>query len=338
MSATLAAPRPIPALLLAALGLGALVVLAVGVGSSFVPPGRVLAALAGRGEPTDALIVWTLRMPRVALAALAGAALALAGLLTQRALGNGLAAPSTLGIVDGAALGAVGFLHAFSDGQNLLTVSAGWQPLAAATGAAVLAALAWGLARRDGGTLRLILYGIALGALAKAAVTMLVVVGPVHLASQALIWLAGSVHHARWADAGVVAAGLALALPLAVGLRRAMAQMALDDESAAATGLAVERTRAALLALAVALTALAVAHAGAIGFVGLIAPHAAAMAFGRRAALTGTLLVGAGLVVAADLLARVAASPLEIPTGSVTAAVGAPFFLWLLARRGTAHA
>ena len=142
----------------------ALLLLGVGLGASFMPPGRVLEALAGAGERSDRVIVWTLRLPRVLMAMLAGAALALAGLLLQRATRNPLAAQTTLGVVDGAALGVLLFLWAFSNSADDLTVSVLWQPAAAALGAAGFATAVALLARRDGaGPLRLILYGIALG-------------------------------------------------------------------------------------------------------------------------------------------------------------------------------
>ena len=118
-----------------------LTVVGIGIGSSFMPPSRVVAALLGEGARSDEIIVRTLRLPRVVLALLAGAALALAGAILQRITRNPLAAPSVLGITDGAAVGVVAFLWLFSDEANHLTVSIHWQPLAAATGAAVFALL-----------------------------------------------------------------------------------------------------------------------------------------------------------------------------------------------------
>ncbi|WP_010140644.1 FecCD family ABC transporter permease, partial [Oceanicola sp. S124] len=155
-------------LLLLGLLLLAGLILATGLGTSFLSPARVSAALLGRGSDMDEIIIWTLRLPRVALAVLAGMALALSGALMQRALRNPLAAPSILGVSDGAALGVVTFLFFFSNDNNVLTVSIHWLPLAAVLGALGLSALIALLTvfdRRAGDPLRLILYGVALSAL-----------------------------------------------------------------------------------------------------------------------------------------------------------------------------
>jgi iron complex transport system permease protein len=326
----------------ASLALGLLAVLAVGIGSSFMAPGRVLAALLGEGARMDAVIVWTLRLPRVALAILAGMSLAVAGALLQRVTRNPVAAPSVLGITDGAAVGVVAFLWIFSDAANVLTVSIHWQPLAAALGAFGFAALVAALTLLDPAgrsPLRLILYGIALAALAKAAVTLMMILGPVYRANQALTWLTGSVGAAHWSDVAIVAAGLALCIPVLAALRLPLRQIALDPDSAAATGLRLGRTQVALLSLAVLLIALAVSQVGAVGFVGLVAPHAARLWHGQFTPgyLVSTALIGGLMVLGADTLARTVAAPLELPAGAITALVGAPVFLWLLLKGRRAH-
>jgi iron complex transport system permease protein len=307
-----------------------------------MPLDRVVSALLGQGEPMDEVIVWTLRLPRVALAVLAGMALALAGALLQRVTRNPIAAPSVLGITDGAAVGVVAFLWIFSDEANLLTVSIHWQPLAAMIGAFAFAALVAALAVLDPAgrsPLRVILYGIALAALAKAAVTLMMILGPVYRANQALIWLTGSVGAAHWSDVGVVGAGLAAAALLLVAIRGTIRQLVLDADSAAATGVSVGRAQVALLALAVSLTALAVSQVGAIGFVGLVAPHVARLFHGQFTSgyLVATALVGGLLVLGADTLARLIAAPLELPAGALTALIGAPLFLWLLLKGRRTH-
>ncbi|QQM32446.1 iron ABC transporter permease [Martelella lutilitoris] len=328
-------PLPIAALLV--ILAGGLVV-ATGLGSSFIGPSRVAAALLGNGSRTDEIIVWTLRLPRVALATLAGMALGLSGAILQRALRNPMAAPSILGVTDGAALGVVTFLWFFSDDANVLTVSIHWQPLAAVAGAFAFAFLVGLLtvadrARND--PVRLILYGIALAALAKACVTLMMIVGPVYRASQALQWITGSVNAAHWMDVGVVAAGLALSVPVLILMRLPLRQIVLDRQTAITTGLQVNRHRIGLLVLSVMLTALAISQVGAISFVGLIAPHAARLFHGqfRSGYLLGSALIGGILVLAADTFARTIASPLELPAGAVTALIGAPLFLLLILRR-----
>ncbi|SDF08416.1 FecCD family ABC transporter permease [Limimaricola pyoseonensis] len=327
------------ALLVAALI--ALAIAAVGLGSTPIPPERVIAALLGWGERTDQIVVWNLRLPRVALAACAGAALALSGALLQRTTRNPLASPSILGITDGAALGVLVFLFAFSDEANLLQVPVVWQPLFAAGGAALFALAVTLLAGRDrGDPMRLILYGVTLAALAHAAVVLMMIVGPVYRSGQALVWLAGAVHQAEWRDAAIVAAALMAALPLLVRLAGPLDQLRLDGASAFATGLPVEAVRATALVLSVALAAAAVSVAGGIGFVGLVAPHAARLLFGSAAAreLPAAALLGAGMVLGADLLVRAAFQPIEVPAGAVTALIGAPYFLFLLTRMGRLNA
>ncbi|MCR4267445.1 iron ABC transporter permease [Nitratireductor sp. ZSWI3] len=328
-------------LVLLVLLLVALALLGIGLGSSRMSLDRVLLALAGEGARSDGIIVWSLRMPRLLMAVLCGGALALAGFILQRATRNVLAAPSVLGIVDGGALGVMIFLFLFSNESNALTVSILWQPLAAASGALLFAAAVVLLAVRTGAPpLRIILYGVALGALAKAGVTLFMIDGPVHRASQAATWLAGSVHEARWSDVSTLAAALAVLVPLAFLVMRRMDQLQLDEQSAAATGLPVRATQLVLFALATCLTAAAVSFAGAVGFVGLVAPHAARLVIGGRALpqAVGALLLGSAMLVAADLAVRIAFAPLEVPAGAVTAVIGAPYFLFILLRAGRVHA
>nr|WP_010139538.1 iron chelate uptake ABC transporter family permease subunit [Oceanicola sp. S124] len=161
------------------------------------------------------------------------------------------------------------------------------------------------------------------------------ILGPVYRAGQAMRWLTGSVNAAHWSDVAVVGAGLALAVPLLLVLRPAMQQITLDAASARASGLALEPARAALLALSVLLTALAVSQVGAIGFVGLIAPHAARIFHGQFSTgyLLSTAMLGGLLVLGADTLGRMVVPPHELPAGAVTALIGTPIFLLLLLRR-----
>ena len=329
-------------LLLLVLCLALLAVVATGVGSSAMPLHRVAAALIGQGEKMDEVIVWTLRLPRVALALLAGMALALSGALLQRITRNPVGAPSILGIIDGAALGVVTFLWVFSDRANALTVSIHWQPLAAALGAfgfSVLVAVLALLDPQGRSPLRVILYGIALAALAKAGVTLMMILGPVYRAGQALTWLTGSIGAAHWSDVATVAAGLgAVALAL-LCLGPVIRQLVLDPDSASVTGVPVGRMQLTVLGLAVALTALAVSQVGAVGFVGLIAPHIARFVHGQFSPgfLTATALIGGILTLGADTLARTIAAPVELPAGALTALIGAPLFLWLLLKERRSH-
>ena len=313
-----------------------LILLGAGIGSSFMSPRRVLAALLGQGPKMDEVILWTLRLPRVCLAVTSGAALAVAGAILQRVARNPLAAPSVLGVTDGAAVGVVAFLWLYSNETNAVTVSIHWLPLAALLGAAVFTLVTGALTLGDPqrGPLGLILYGVAMAALAKALVTLLMIMGPVYLAGQALTWLAGSVGAAHWSDVATLTALLVFSLPLIVLAAPVLAQLRLDDDSARSTGLSLGLAQIAMVGLSVLLTAGAVAFVGAIGFVGLIAPHAARRLVGEGTAvwLPVTALIGAALVLAADILARVIAPPLEVPAGAVTAVLGAPLFMALMIR------
>ena len=341
MTSALDAPtRRIPrGVVFSVLLLFALIVLGAGIGSSFMPPQRVLAALLGQGSRPDELILWNLRLPRVCLAVTGGAALALAGAILQRVARNPLASPSILGITDGAAVGVVGFLWLFSDDVNALTVSIHWKPVAAMVGAIGFTLITGALTLTDPrrGPLGLILYGIAIAALAKALVTLLMIMGPVYLAGQAMTWLAGSVGAAHWSDVAMLTGGLVLSLPLIALSARVLAQLRLDPDSARATGLSLGAAQIAMVALAVLLTGASVAFVGAIGFVGLIAPHAARrlVGVGGAAWLPVSALIGASLVLGADILARIIAPPIEVPAGAVTAVLGAPLFILLLIRGRT---
>lgn len=335
-------PWLVPAILLAILAVFALVmVFSIGFGSTPITPDRVISAVLGLGSRTEQVIILKLRMPRALLAMEAGACLALAGLLLQTATRNPLASPSILGIVDGAALGVVVFLFLFSNESNALVVSVNWQPVAAALGALCFALVVGGLTWLDRrGMSRMILYGIAMAALASAMVTIMIIVGPVYRATQALTWLAGSVYAAHWNDVMIVGGILALAVPFLLLLPRDMEQLSMDDQSARASGLAVTPAFIALVTLSVVLTATAVSFVGGVAFVGLLAPHAARLMVGHKAIplIIASALIGATIVVAADLLGRVAFVPIEVPTGAITAIVGAPYFLWLLIRRSRSHA
>ena len=314
-----------------------LIITAPGLGSSHMAPERVVLALLGLGQPMDMTIIWTLRLPRILLALLAGVALALAGALLQRALRNPMASPSILGVTDGAAVGVVAFLWLFSDTANNLTVSIHWQPLAATLGATGFAVLVFVLSRHAEtgsrpGSLTIILHGIALAALAKALVTLLMILGPIYRANQALTWLTGSGAAAHWSDVFILAIGLLIAFPLLVAGASSFQQMQLDDDTALATGLSVDPVRLTFLAVSVGLTALAVSQVGAVGFIGLIAPHAARLLTRSRSAsyLISVALIGALLLLSADTLGRLVLPPYELPAGALTSFAGAPLFLYLL--------
>ena len=238
----------------------------IGFGSTWIPLDRVATILLGGGERSDRLIVLSLRLPRVAAALLAGVAIALAGYQLQRITRNELASPGVLGVVDGAALGVVLFMAIFSDESNALVVPVAWQPLAAALGALGAIALVFILSGRQASSaIRLLLFGIAIAAAAKALTTIFMLVGPIYQASQAARWLAGAVNEVNWGEIQIMAICLMPALLLAALLARHLPPADLDDVSAQGIGLNVPVYRILVFANAALLTAIAVSFVGGVG-------------------------------------------------------------------------
>lgn len=336
---TMTAPAGIA--VLAVLAVFVLLFLAgVGFGSTWIPLDTVTSVLLGGGERTDRLVVLQLRLPRVLAAAIAGGAIAYAGYLLQRITRNELASPGVLGVVDGAALGVVLFLAIFSNESNALIVPVAWQPLAAALGAMTAIALVFLLAGRQASSaIRLILFGIAIAAVAKALTTIFMLIGPIYQAAQAARWLAGAVNTINWSEVQIM---LMVLVPVGIvaGIAaRNLPPADLDDISSRSIGLNLPVYRIIMFLLAALLTAGAVAFAGGVGFVGLIAPHMARLLVGRgrAAGIVMSILLGAIILMGADLLIRVAFAPLEVPAGTVTAIIGAPYFLYLLMRKDSTN-
>ncbi|MBD2845495.1 iron ABC transporter permease [Paenibacillus sp. IB182496] len=311
--------------------LAALVCIAgTGLGHTSIPPWEVLATMLGIGSGEHDFVVLTLRLPRVLTALLVGAALGISGTILQGLIRNPLASPDIVGITGGASAAAVAFLT-YAAG----TVSLQWLPAAAIAGALLVSLLIYALSWQGGVTpIRLVLVGIGLSAAASAVTTMMIVRSPMVSAGEAYIWLTGSVYGASWQDVHTVWPVVAAGLPLALAFARSLNAQELGDEVAGGLGVAIQPHRAALLLISVVLAGFAVSVAGAVGFVGLLAPHLARRLVGRP--LGGQLVVagllGGLIVFAADLIARTAFYPLDVPAGVFTAGVGAPFFLYLLFR------
>jgi iron complex transport system permease protein len=307
-----------------------LVALGVAVGAVPLGLGTVLRALGGRGDPGAAAIVLTLRLPRVVLAALVGAGLGISGAALQGTLRNVLAEPYLLGVSGGAAVGAV------------LAVAVGVTaayalPLAAFAGAALAVVVSLGIARAAGGRSDprvLLMAGVVVGAFANAAIMVALAGAPPSTVRGALWWMMGSVSGADWTQVGWLALYVAAAAAALLARAREIDVLALGEEPAAALGLDVARASRRAFLVASLLAAATVAAAGLVGFVGLVVPHLARGlgARGHRAILLAAALAGAALVVAADLAARTARAPAELPLGAVTALVGVPFFLAQLRR------
>lgn len=313
--------------------LGAALLLAVLVGAVAVPLRDAVAALTGGGTPFAAQVVRDLRLPRALLAGLVGAGLGVAGAALQGALRNPLAEPYLLGVSGGAAVGGV---LAFALGLTAVGVL----PLAAFAGALGAVTLVVGLARvagRRADPRVLVMAGVVVGAGANAAVMVALANVPPERARGALWWMMGSAADATWAQVAWLGAYLAPAMAWLWRDAPTLDLLALGDEPAAALGADVEAASRRVFLAASLLAAATVAAAGLIGFVGLVVPHLARAlgARGHRAQLPAAALAGATLVVLADVLARTAWAPAELPLGAVTALVGVPFFLSRLRQAAT---
>ncbi|HWH30411.1 MAG TPA: iron chelate uptake ABC transporter family permease subunit [Mycobacteriales bacterium] len=315
-------------------GLLALIAVAVGcvavsVGDYVVALPDVLRALVGLGEPGPVLVVQTLRLPRVLTGLLVGAAFGLAGALTQTVTRNPLASPDVVGLTTGASAAAV---------LALLVGLPVVLPVAAVLGGFVVAALLVALSWRAGFSgPRLVLVGIGLAAAGSALTDYLLVRAEIDDAQRAVVWLTGSLNGRGWEHVRPVALALLVLVPAALALGRGLSTLSLGDDVARALGVRVDRTRLAVVAVAVGLAGVATASAGPVLFVALVAPQVA-LRLARTPAppLAASAAAGALLVVAADLVGRTGLSALgtgtELPVGAVTALVGAPVLLWLLRR------
>jgi iron complex transport system permease protein len=305
----------------------------VGSGEMYIPPLEVAKTLFGNGSDMNEIVIYTFRLPRILVALLAGMSFAVAGAILQGMIRNPLASPDVLGITGGAAAAVVTFLTLFSDKNHSLTISIHWLPLGAFVGATVTALLVYVLAWKNGmAPLRLVLIGVGISALMQACTTLLMITGPIYRASQANVWITGSVYGASWKHVTLLAPWALILLAISFLSARKMNIQELGDELAIGAGVSLQKQRFFLLLLSTALTGGAVAFAGGIGFVGLMAPHMARRLVGSSfgALLPASALLGAIFVMAADLAGRMLFAPMEIPAGVFTAAVGAPYFIYLL--------
>lgn len=324
--------RAAPAFAILAALLPVSLVAGILVGAVALAPGDVFGALVGGGDPVTGVIVRDLRLPRVLAAALVGGSLAVAGALLQGLFRNPLADPYVTGTSAGAALGAVGMIALGSD------VAATVVPLAAFAGALASAVLVWQLARLGGRTtvLTVLLAGIILTSFASALVTLLLFASDrLSLRLRAVLDVLSGGVAVRSTDELVVAAVVvAVGVAVAFVLGRRVDAFVFGEETAATLGVDPERTTLGVIGAAALLTGAAVAIAGLVGFVGLVVPHALRPIVGatHRRLVVASFLGGASVLVLADLGARSALAPAELPVGVVTGLLGAPFFLFLLVR------
>ena len=305
------------------------VLAALTVGSSDLTVLDTATALLGMGEDGTVFVVRGLRLPRVLVAVAAGGGLGASGLLLQGLLRNPLGSPDVMGVTAGASLATV--LAIGAELPPLLLPAAA----AAGAGAATLTLHLLATRARASGA-RLILAGIGVHAAASAATILTVARLPFGRLGAAEVWLAGSLHARNWTHVTAIALALAVGLPAAFALIRRLGVLELGDDIAVGAGVPVNATRVELLAVATLLAGAAVAVTGPIGFVALGAPHIARRLVGHAGAATLAVaaLVGALLLLVADLIGQRLFHPTPIAAGVVTAVLGAPYLLWLLHRWG----
>ncbi|WP_298983647.1 FecCD family ABC transporter permease [Caldilinea sp.] len=322
--------RRVPPVLLGVLAATvALMVINMGVGEYPIAPLDVVKTVL-RLSTDNAdyhFVVNILRLPRMLVAASVGLALGVAGAIMQGITRNPLAEPGIIGISAGASLAAVTLIVV------VRAAPASAVPLAAFAGAALAALLIYLLAWRKGDSpVRLVLVGIGLASVTGALTTLIMTFGDIYNVQRAMIWLTGSVYGRSWAEFWALAPWLIIFIPTAFLLARDLNALNLGEEVANGLGSQVALKRGLLLLTVVALAGASVAAAGAIGFVGLVAPHLARRLVGplHEGVLPVSGVLGAFIVVAADLVGRTLLAPIELPCGLVTAAIGAPFFIYLL--------
>jgi len=318
-------------LLVAAAALALAVILDAATGPAFLSPLAVARSVLRltQDRAVDA-IVWTIRLPVAALAALVGATLGLTGAIMQTILANPLASSYTLGVSAGAGFGAslVIVIGAFLPIPEIYAA-----PAAALLFAALACAGVYAVGAARGATPELLtLAGVAMLFLFQALISLLQYVASPEALQQIVFWLFGSLQRATWGKAALIAATLALAAPILLRDAWALTALRLGDERAASLGVDPGRLRLRALALVSLLTGVAVAFVGAIGFVGLVAPHVARMALGedQRYLLAGSALTGALALSLASLASKTVLPGAIVPIGIVTAMIGVPFFLWLI--------
>jgi iron complex transport system permease protein len=313
------------ALLLAAV-LAATVVTSLCVGESFVSPTEVVRVLLGQPSP-DELVVGTLRLPRLVTGLLVGTAFGVSGALIQTVARNSLASPDVIGVTHGAGAATV---TAMTFGVTSYAVL----PYVSVAGGLSAAALVYVFAWRHGlQATRFVLIGIGVSIALGSVTRLFLTKGDYLVAQQAKVWLTGSLNGRGYDHSAPLALTLLVLLPALLWAAHAQRVVALDDDTATALGVRLGSVRLGLTALGVVLASVATGAAGPVDFVALLAPQIARrLTRTPQIPLVCSALSGALIVVLADLLARRLFSPLELPVGVLTAAIGAPYLMWLIAR------
>lgn len=314
-------------------GLVVAVLLSVSLGTLRLDPVEAIRAVVTPADSQVSTVVWSIRLPRIAVAMLVGAALAGVGVVMQAVFRNPLADPGVTGVSSGAAVGAVAGITVGLAGSLRWGV-----PIAAFVGALVVALILQAVlhTNRGASTYTLILVGVSINAFAGALISILV--ANAHddaLARGAVFWLAGDLELRTWQHAAMAVAPILLGLALLLTRAKALDALLLGDDVTATSGYDVHRTRLVLLLIASLVTGAAVAVSGVISFVGLVVPHAVRLLIGARHSLLLpiSIVCGALFLVLTDTLARAGSTTVVIQTGAVAALIGAPVFLALLLSR-----
>jgi iron complex transport system permease protein len=329
--------------LLAALVLAATIALTVG--AAGIPFARLPAALGISTDlphplaARDQLVLWSIRIPRIAAAAMVGGLLATSGAIMQGLFRNPLADPALVGVSSGGAFAAAAAI-VFTDsrfGESIRFAQNELLPLAAFAGSLATTIILYRIASRGGRTSIAIflLAGLAIAAIANAGIGLLVFVADDRQLRDITFWLLGSMSGATWTKAATLAPVLALALVACLSIARRLDALVLGEAEAFHSGVDVERLKRIAIVLVSAMTGVAVSVCGVVGFVGIVVPHLLRLGIGpaHRLLLPASAILGAILVTGADTLSRTIVAPAELPIGILTAAVGAPFFLAILLRQ-----
>jgi iron complex transport system permease protein len=288
---------------------------------------------------TERVVLWDIRAPRLVMGICVGSALAVSGAVMQGLFRNPLADPGILGVTSGASLGAISIivLGATLPAVVQSTLGAGLLPVAAFLGAWGSMLLLYRVSTRAGRTsvATMLLAGIALGALFAAFSGVLIFLADDMQLRELTFWSLGSLAGASWVKLSIAAPVIVVSVALACTLGRGLNGLALGEAAAHHMGIPVERTKTVAILAVSAATGTAVAISGGIGFIGIVVPHLLRLATGpdHRGLLVNAGLLGASLLLVADMIARVVVAPAELPIGILTALLGSPVFLWILLRK-----
>ncbi len=340
--------RPPAALVIVGLAaaLLAAALIALTMGAAGIPFARLPAALGlwmdHSPDPLtsrDQLVLWSIRIPRIAAAAMVGSLLAVSGAIMQGLFRNPLADPALVGVASGGALAAAAAI-VFTDsrmGESLRFMQNELLPMAAFIGSLATTVLLYRIASREGRTsiALFLLAGLAIAAIANAGIGLLVFVADDRQLRDITFWLLGSLSGITWSKTAIIAPVLAIAVAACLWIARGLDVLVLGEAEAFHSGVDVERLKRISIILVSAMTGVAVSICGVVGFIGIVIPHLLRLVIGpaHRLLLPASALLGAILLVGADTLARTIVAPAEMPIGILTAAIGAPFFLAMLLRQ-----